>query len=320
MWSEKSFEAKGEKEVQCKISLLDLPEPALDCILECFSPAQLCILAQVCSSLKVRCRNDHLWEKHIKRKWGRVIGDSAYQEWKWHIAIRENENTIGQQVQNGSLGSLSGFWPLLCIGSFLENCRLPGNSLSESSMMAWYISLEKGKFWFPAQVFRSGGLMLYCYDAIVSYDSQTDKFKARYRYSGWRMIEENIEWDRLRAAPAQNPHVRHLFNGLSDLKPGDHVEVQWRSNRELPYDWWYAVIGHLESCEQDNRCHCDLSDMLVIEFRQYSPGSQYRRTVLNKRNHLGEQAVSGVGLYGGIRKLNGEETEIWRKFWPTLIL
>lgn len=170
MSSEKNLEPKGkEEEKESKISLLDLPETAMECILECFSPTELCILSQVCSSLKVRCRSDHLWEKHIKRKWGKVIGDAASQEWKWHIAIRErenNNNTSSQEnVENGSLGSFSGVWPILLIGSFLENCRLPGNSLSEYPMMAWYISLEKGKFWFPAQVYRVNAVAIYIYNS-----------------------------------------------------------------------------------------------------------------------------------------------------------
>jgi len=30
-------------------------------------------------------------------------------------------------------------------------------------------------------------------------------------------------------------HVLHISDCLDDLKPGDHVEIQWRRNNEFPY-------------------------------------------------------------------------------------
>lgn len=30
-------------------------------------------------------------------------------------------------------------------------------------------------------------------------------------------------------------HVIHISDCLDDLRPGDHVEIQWRRNKEFPY-------------------------------------------------------------------------------------
>ncbi|XP_054796934.1 F-box protein At2g41170-like [Prosopis cineraria] len=285
---------KEEKEVERKISLLDLPEPILEHILQCLTAAELCKLAHVCSSLRVRCRSDPLWEKLIIRKWGKLIGNVAYQEWKWHLATRGRENYFSQQVQNGSLGSVSGVWPIICLGSFLEHCKPPGNSLSEDSMMAWYFYVEKGKFWFPAQVYKSGDYMLYCYDALVSYNCRSDLFITRSQYSGWRVMEESIKWDRLRVTPTQIPYVLHISDCLNDLKPGDHIEVQWRSYKDCPYG------------------------LLIVGFIQYPAGSPYRRVAL-KRVNLEQTSNIGGGFYGGIRKLQSDEVEKWKQLWPAVV-
>ena len=67
------------------MSMLDLPELALDSILERLSPAELCSMAAVCTSRRERCTSADLWEKHMKQKWGKIIGPAASREWQlWH--------------------------------------------------------------------------------------------------------------------------------------------------------------------------------------------------------------------------------------------
>ena len=140
------------------MSLLNLPEPILDCILKLLSPMELVSMSEVCTCLRDRCRSDPLWEVHIKKKWGGVIGDVAYKEWHWHITTTKEKgiNQLHQQhnIQNGSLGPFSGTWPMLYLRSYLEDCSHLNTSLANSFMMALYFSLENGKFWFPAQIYR----------------------------------------------------------------------------------------------------------------------------------------------------------------------
>ncbi|KAJ1405210.1 F-box-like domain superfamily [Sesbania bispinosa] len=241
------------------ISLLNLPESTLDCILQRLSPIELIKMSEVCTYLRDICRSDNLWDNQIKKKWGGLIGDVAYKEWQWHITLAKEEgNILNQQInQNGSMGSFSGAWPMLCLGSYLEDCKHLKNSLSNNFMMALYLSLESGKFWFPAQVYRGP----YVSDALVSYNSKTNTFQARQRSGSWRLMGNNIQWDEVRVSPVEtSPCDRYVSDCFEELKPGDHIEIQWKTSSEISYDWWYAVVGHLGSCnENENYCLCHKS-------------------------------------------------------------
>ncbi|KAJ1395060.1 F-box-like domain superfamily [Sesbania bispinosa] len=314
----------GEEEN--KVSLLDLPDLPLECILEHLSPAELCNVATVCTSLRDRCGSDYLWEKHLKRKWGRVIGDAAYRQWKLHVASRNKDKASNQHNQKGIFAFLHGFGPFLWIKSKSEKGRQSRSSLPDDSIAALYLSLESGKFWFPAQVYNRenghAGFMLSCYDAQLCYDSRTDTFEARYSPHGRWTTEENIQWDRLRVPPIDSsPHALHISDCLDDLKPGDHVEIQWRRNKEFPYGWWYSVVGHLEACQGlGSHCHCDKNDMVILEFTQYTAGSRWRQAIINRKHHR-EQGNEIEGFYGGIRKLySKEEITRWKNLWPTKIV
>lgn len=316
-----------EEEKLDKMSLLDLPELTLDCILDRLSPAGLCSMAGVCSSFRDRCRGDHLWEKHMKQKWGKVIGPAAFREWQWHIASTNrnrpnlNGHGSGSSKQKGFLG-FSWFRP----NSSNYQQRKTDFLLPIDSIMSWYLSLETGKFWFPAQVFNRenghAGFILSCYDAKLSYDSKTDTFQARYSPHGRRSAEENISWDRLRVPPVDTPSYElHISDSLFDLKPGDHIEIQWRRNKEFPYGWWYGVIGHLESCNgNENHCHCQYTDTVMLEFNQYPASSRWRKTMINRKDHR-EVGNEVDGFYGGIRKLyKEEEISMWKSLWPKQVL
>nr|KYP48924.1 F-box protein At2g32560 family [Cajanus cajan] len=287
--------------------LLDLPESTLHFILKRLSPIELSTMSKVCVYLKYRCQSDDLWENHIKEKWGRVIGEAVYKEWEWHIESRTNNQT-------GSLGSFTGVWPNLYLGSYLEDCKLLNGQLSNNFFMSLYFSLESGKFWFPAEVYK--GLMIH--NGLVSYDSESNTFQARYQSGGWRSLGKNIEWDMVRV-PAVDlpPYVIHVSDCLEDLTPEDHIEIQWRADTQCPYDWWYAVIGHLDSCNaNENYCQCHSNDTLIVEFRQYREVSNMRRIRLSRKIN-GEQGDQTRGYYGGIRKLHNEdEIGTWKKLFP----
>ncbi|KAK7336448.1 hypothetical protein VNO77_16990 [Canavalia gladiata] len=324
-----SKDENGEEEG--KVCLLDLPDLPLEFILEHLSPADLCSVATVCSSLRVRCRSDHLWKKHMEKKWSKVFGAAAYGQWKWHVSSKNREKISNQHNQKGIFAFLHAFHPFQWIKSKSEKGTQHSRCSSpQDSIVALYLALESGKFWFPAQVYNrengNAGFVLSCYDAQLCYDSRTDTFLARYSPHGRWTTEENIQWDRLRVPPIDSsPHALHISDCLDDLTPGDHIEIQWRRNQEFPYGWWYGVIGHLEHCQgqgqgQGNHCYCHNSDMVILEFTQYTTGSRWRQAMINRKDHR-EQGNEIDGFYGGIRKLHSEE-EItrWKNIWPTKIV
>lgn len=271
-----------------------------------------------------------MWGRHMKHKWGRILGPAAYREWQWFIACRRNSTTSSGKKSQGLIKFIWHVWPLTWFTSRFDksNSNNDSNSPLVDTVMSWYLALESGKFWFPAQVYNREnghvGFMLSCYDAELSYDPQTDTFQARYPPHGRRAvaIESGIQWERLRAAPVDTPpHDLHASDCLNDLQPGDHIEIQWRRNKEFPYGWWYGVVGHLESCDGDeNYCRCHSSDTVLLEFNQYTPGSRWRRTIVNRKDHR-EEGNESDGFYGGIRKLSkSNEIATWKSLWPREIL
>lgn len=53
---------------------------------------------------------------------------------------------------------------------------------------------------------------------------------------GWRMIEGNIQWDRLRLSPVEtSARAFYMSNCMNDLKPGDQIEIQIRRRKDSPY-------------------------------------------------------------------------------------
>lgn len=137
-----------------EICLLDLPELVLDSILERLPPDGLCSMAGVCGGLRDRCTSDRLWERHMKRKWGQVIGPAAHREWQWHMVSRK-ESGLERSQRRGLMRSLSRLWPFsLMRSNFDTTAKEMKSSLPIDSIMTWYLALESGKFWFPAQVYN----------------------------------------------------------------------------------------------------------------------------------------------------------------------
>ncbi|XP_010557458.1 PREDICTED: F-box protein At2g32560 [Tarenaya hassleriana] len=328
-----------------EMSVLDLPDLALECILDRLPPSGLCSMAGVCSSLRERCVSDHLWEKHLKMKWGKILGPAAHREWQWYIASGNDLGCVDKQAGHRGfvklvslIRSISSLFRSKVVNSLNfdgfgdENKQQrqsnSSSSLPVDSIMNWYLALETGRFWFPAQVYNREnghvGFMLSCYDAELSYDPHSDTFQARYPPHGRRAVavEKGVTWERLRAQPIDaSPHHLHVSDCLNELKPGDHIEIQWRRNKEFPYGWWYGVVGHLDSCDgNENHCHCHLNETVVLEFNQYTLGSRWRRTTVNRRDHR-EEGNEADGFYGGIRKLKSqEEICTWKRLWPVSVL
>lgn len=185
-----------------QMSVLDLPDLALDLILDLLPPSGLCSMARVCSSLRERCVSDHLWEKHLMAKWGKILGPAARREWKCYLSSSYHLGSPRHQA-----GHPLGFDKIISLIRSLSSVFRDGDkqrkgyapSLPLDSTMSCYLSLETGRFWFPAQVYNREnghvGFMLSCYDAELSYDTHTDTFQARFskRVETWRSHRDSVE-------------------------------------------------------------------------------------------------------------------------------
>ncbi|RAL45903.1 hypothetical protein DM860_006057 [Cuscuta australis] len=319
-----------EEEQGTALSVLDLPDLVLECILEKLPPEGLRVLGSVCRSLRERCTSDRLWGRHLEQKWGRVIGPAAHRAWQCHISSSSSSSSrfFNQGHHKGFLGYLSRFLPISGILGYRWRRRSHLQPVECSSVMSWYLALESGKFWFPAQVYNREnghvGFMMSCYDAEISYDPKTDTFQARYPPHG-RMavaVESGVAWERIRAPPIDtSPHHLHISDCLNDLSPGDHIEIQWRRNKKFPYGWWYGIVGHLETCDGiPSFCRCNESDSVALDFNQYSAGSRWRRTTVSRKEHR-EEGNEADGFYGGINKLcTADDISAWKKLWPSQVL
>lgn len=143
-----------EAEAESEMTVLDLPELALEMILEKLSPAGLLNMASVCTSLRGRCRSDHLWERHFSEKWGRVIGESARREWESCVTSTK-ERRRNETVRKETLSCVR-VWPWFWFWSRPGCPRSQDESrlMPDDSVMAWYQSLESGRFRFPGQVYN----------------------------------------------------------------------------------------------------------------------------------------------------------------------
>lgn len=308
------------------LCLLDLPELVLEEILCRLDPQSLCKTAVTCKQLWELCGSDHLWEPLLQAKWGKVIGPSARTEWQLNNpSFRFTHGTISMEtrVRKALVWPFLRVWPFVGAKNKISEKVL--DILSSDSVMACYGALETGAFSFPAQVYNREhghvGFLLSCYDAEVSYDRKTDTFKARYPPHGSRtaVTEEGVQWKRLRPPPTgTNAHELHQSDCLDVLRPGDHVEVQWRRNKGFPYGWWYGVVGHSEGCTPEaRRCLCYLDGTVWLEFNQYAVGSRWRRAAVNRKTHR-EEGNETEGFYAGIRKLQLKgEISVWKQHWPT---
>lgn len=157
------------------LPLLDLPELALDRVLEELSPSSLAAMACVCSALRDRCSADALWGRHLRIKWGRVLGAAARREWDAELG----GTASGSGARAGAprpttrrrswVDSLACAWPFSswigCRWLLEGDHNLPSPAAESTpapapaaprtdTVAAWYRALECGEFWFPAQVYN----------------------------------------------------------------------------------------------------------------------------------------------------------------------
>lgn len=88
-----------------------------------------------------------------------------------------------------------------------------------------------------------------------------------------------------------------------NLKPGDAVEIQWKSLDEHPFGWWY---GEVESIE---------GKKAKIVFKQFHKEEVFYSVSFELPGMKSIQQASGSGTYGGIRgPLSPQEKAEWQRF------
>ncbi|XP_002968595.2 F-box protein At2g26850 [Selaginella moellendorffii] len=329
-------------------SILDLPDLALDDILSRLPADSLLRLGGVCQELRQRCKSGHFWESLVYEKWGEIAGPGAYREWCRNPVLESSprKGRTAQEIaaknacERPNCGwkllwpsiAAACLWPLSVARERLMALRSKAPRPSDS-LMAWYWALETGNLWFRGQVFNREnghvGFLLSCYDAELSYVRSSDSFRARYPPHGPRalVMEDDISWERVRASPVQTPaHDLHTSDCLAELRPGDHIEVQWRRTKEFPYGWWYGIVGHSDSCSNAGNnssrqhCSCQSDNTVWLVFNQFTSGSRWKRTPIDRVSHR-EEGNETDGYYGGIRKLRSkDEISMWERLWPVDIL
>eukprot|EP01018_Ginkgo_biloba_P031131 Gb_23415 [translate_table: standard] len=323
--------SKFKKQVQTvedrsELPFLDLPELVLESIFRRLPPQGLCQLSRTCRDLRKRCRSDEIWEPLFRERWGEIVGPSALTAWH-RMVRRENACNLTPPAKQASawMRSLTCIWPFLKIKSTVK-CPTPETLAfaPNERFAALYSALENGKLWFPAQVYNRDhghdGFMLSCYDAELNYDRTSDIFCARYSPHCATLVvrEDGVSWERIRRPPVEtSANELHIPDVPEELRPGDHIEVQWKKSQVFPYGWWYGIVGHADNCKRENQhCRCYLDDVLCLEFRQYTRGSRWRQIQI-KRKRIREDGNEAEGFYGGIRKLySKDEISSWLRLWP----
>ena len=104
--------------------------------------------------------SDHLWEKHLITKWGKVLGPAAHREWKCSLSSSYHLDSPSHQIGGHPLGFDKIISLIRSVSSVFLNDddnkrkRYAASSLPLDATMSFYLSLETGRFWFPAQVYN----------------------------------------------------------------------------------------------------------------------------------------------------------------------
>lgn len=96
-------------------------------------------------------------------------------------------------------------------------------------------------------------------------------FLFRYPPHGRRAvaIENGVPWERLRAPPIETPaHDLHMSDCLNELQPGDHIEIQWRRNKEFPYGLLFVQLPFQIILNPITAHLSNLEFLLVCYFRK----------------------------------------------------
>ncbi|CAK9869556.1 unnamed protein product [Sphagnum jensenii] len=274
-----SKQVESVEEISECMSVLDLPELALEGILVRLPAASLVHMAVVCQDLRKRCRNDHLWQHLFHQKWARIAGPSGFRKWQQHLTTSSQQAGVGAVDRSLRLWG----WPLSCLWPFswlnLQG-QQPVTSPAPNSLMAWYWALESGTFWFPAQVYNQ-----------LSYDHHSDSFCARYRPHGpWTIVvEENKDFPygwwygvvgHVETCSWESHHCYCYLNGsLQVTAEGEgNIPTKWSVMSEVLR--WDMVIPSIlwEHWREEPWCHINKRYGIVLSHNVFSANNTYHNS------------------------------------------
>lgn len=147
-------EGSEERTAERGTNILDLPELTLDCILEKLSPKELVTVACVCRCLRDRCRSGHLWESHMRKKWGRLLGKASRRAWESYAASRKHALGSATLVQHTKPKNWMGYLFSRSNSDADRRLNIVNNTSPADVTMSWYSALESGRLWVPAQIYN----------------------------------------------------------------------------------------------------------------------------------------------------------------------
>jgi len=162
--------------------------------------------------------------------------------------------------------------------------------------------------------------------ACVQYEAKFDCYRALYLSAQERHSERipRSESNRLRfCSPSVraelqpgcshpgvgSPYPYRVLRGTSGLKVGKGVELQWKMQVGSPFGWWY---GMLESLDQDAERQ---QAVATITFEHFPCTSLWYRLEVQVGDGKVRQCSIG-GFTGGIRGVNSDEQQQWKRFFP----
>ncbi|KAL0671653.1 hypothetical protein Bca4012_034357 [Brassica carinata] len=213
---------------------------------------------------KGKCVSDHLWEKHMEKKWGRLMGAAAIQEWKSHVSTLMGRPSCGKRRRSSS-----------------------SSPVAIDSVMYWYSNLESGKFWFCAQVKQRNplyvGLGISYYDAKVRYDSKTDTFQASHVFYTCPTVCKDSYPETVSRSNGEKTKSSLMVGGLATWVTCDTAteDITALASLTVTFD----------------------AETVVLEFRPFKRGSTPWGTMVVNRKIYRESGNEARGFYGGVRKL-----------------
>jgi len=99
---------------------------------------------------------------------------------------------------------------------------------------------------------------------------------------------------------------------VEDLKPGDHVEVQWKNTRSAQFGWWKGVFA-----SRSHKCDRGFPEITVVfpHFHEHAPF--YSVTFPYGAPEETDDSFVSYNAVGGLRLVRNDQLSQWKTFTPS---